>query len=157
MTNTETITSPVHKLREGLNRPIEEFCVVISSDEVKELQQFTEEISYDPERIKGRIKEIMLLHIAAIKYVVLSFHEEEDYLGIELLEHCDRISKTLYMFYKDINILLISKELRLIWRNYLKLQDMRGKVADTSVHRLEAGQDKMLRSLNALSSRVKLI
>ena len=128
--------------------------MLVCTQEIEELTAYVKEITYDPAIIKGRIQKIMLLHIAALRFIILAF-ENEDEFGYALLENCEKMSKTLYLFYKDVNILLISREMKHIWKNYMKLEDLAPRVPEESTRKVDSSKDRILSRLRAVELRIK--
>jgi hypothetical protein len=145
--------NPIQKLKAAQDAPLEQFCILVSTEEIEELSEYVKEVTYDPGAIRDRIKKLLLLYIAAIRYIILSFEPEDVPEG--LLEHCDALAKTLYIFYKDINIILITKEIKACWKTYNKLNAMALKVSEKSNRRVDQNRDRLLIDLKQLSNRVK--
>ena len=151
------LKSPVQKLRLAQDAPIEQFCVLTSVEEIDELREYVKEIAYDPTSIKDRIKKLLLLYVAAVRFMVLSFDNDEYPKDIGLLVHCDNLAKTLYTIYKEVDIILITREIEASWKCYLKLIEMSGKLSDSSFRKLEAKRDRILFRLSQICHRIKTL
>jgi hypothetical protein len=149
-----TQLSPVQKLRQNLDAPVEEFCVILDGETIKELADYAEELSETPEEATCKITKILLLYIASIQYIVLSF-DDNDYLDQKLIENVDALAKVLYFTYRDICTILITKQIEYLWKTYLKLNETAKKVPTSSTHKIEVTRDRILLDLRVISKRVK--
>ena len=154
--NAESKLGPIQKLKAAQDTPLEQFSILVCTQEIVDLTAYVKEITYDPAMIRGKIQKIMLLHLAAIRFIILAFENEDEY-GEDLLESCEKMSKTLYLFYKDVNILLISRELKHIWKIYMKLEDLAPRVPEESTRKVDSSKDRILSRLRALEVRVKAL
>jgi hypothetical protein len=154
--NAESKLGPIQKLKAAQDTPLEQFSILVSAGEIEELTTYTKEIIYDPAKIRGQIKKLLLLHVAAIRFIILAF-EDEDYLGEELVINCEKLAKTLYLFYKDINILLISREMAFLWKHYMKLADLIPRVPEESSRKVDSSRDRLLSRLQIIEVRVKAL
>ena len=148
--------NPIKILRDSQNVPLEHFSVLVSLNEIDELKEYVKEVVHDPSIIRNKSKKLLLLYIAAIRFLVLSLEElnEED---ITLLDDCDNLAKTLYIFYSDIKVMLIAKEIKNQWKSYLKLRRQAKLIPEYSMRKIESGCDRILFSLAQLNTRIKTI
>lgn len=133
---------------------MEEFCIVVSDEEIEEFKTYVEEITLDPQAACVRVRKLLLLYIATIQFIVMSF-DMDKYLDYELVEACDKLAKTLYLFYKDVNTLLYTKQIESIWKTYIKLCRTASKVPTSSAHKVEASRERILSDLRHVSKRIK--
>ena len=154
--SSDVIPNPVQNLKVSQDTPLDQFCVLVSTAEIEELNSYLTEITYDPAEIKNKIQKVLLLCVAALRFIILSF-EEDDKLGDDLLKSCENLCKNLYIFYKDINILLIHKELHKAWRNYLKWKGLSFRIFDdkNALKRVESSRDRILIELRLIDARIK--
>jgi hypothetical protein len=157
--NTSSKASPVQNLRANQDIPEDQFSVVVSTEEIEELVEYIQEVTYDPAEINNKIKKILLLYIAAVRFIVLDFDTDSNTLveDLNLLEHYEKLSKSLYVFYNDLNIILITKEISNACKAHVKLATMIGRLPETSNRKLASSRDRILFGLNQLSSRVKML
>jgi hypothetical protein len=144
----------IQKLRAGIDIPEEEFCIVTSEEEIKEFKDYVKEIMLDPQIACIKIKRLLLLYVAAVQFIVMSF-DMNSYLDSELVEACDMLAKTLYTFYKDINTLLYTKRIESIWKTYVKLCDTAKKVPTNSEYKIKASRERILSDLKVVSNRIQ--
>ncbi len=97
---------------------------------------------------------ILLLYIAILQFVVISF-DPFQFLDAELVKYCDILAKELYKNYKDINMLLYTKQIGYWWKTYLKLSEIARKIPVSSQHKVTASRDTILFALKDVSSRIK--
>jgi hypothetical protein len=146
-------STPVQKLRAGMDTPAEEFCVVISEEEIDEFKTYVKEITLDPQIACIKVKKLLLLYVATIQFIIMSF-DTNKYLDSDLVDACDTLAKTLYIFYKDINTILYARQIESIWKTYVKLCKTAGKVPTSSTYKVEASRERLLNELRLVSKRI---
>jgi hypothetical protein len=144
----------IQKLRAGIDTPVEEFCIVISEEEIEEFKAYVKEVMLDPQVACIKIKKLLLLYVAAIQFIVMSF-DMNSYLDSELVEACDMLARTLYIFYKDINTMLYAKKIESIWKTYVKLCETAKNVPTNSEYKIKASRERILSDLKVVSNRIQ--
>lgn len=155
ITMSNNKNSPVQKLKANQDTPIEQFCIVVSETEIEELIDYVDDVAYDPSATYSKIKKVLLLYVAAVRFMILSFETDETLYNSELINKYENLAKSLYMFYKDLNIILITKEISSAWKAYVKLADMGLRAHENSQRKISSSRDRILLSLKQTSDRIK--
>jgi hypothetical protein len=155
--NTNGLLSPVQNLKllhSGIAHiPISRFCYVLSNKDIDELKTYVKEITFDPGKAKYQVQHLLLLYIASITYIVMSF-DENDYLDDDLIISCDNLAKALYSFYKDVNTLLWTRQIEIQCKSYNKLQQVAKKVPSKTSKIETMSRNKILYELRKISNRI---
>lgn len=133
--------------------PASRFCYVLSNRDIEELKAYVKDITFDPGRARHQVQQLLLLYIASITFIVMSF-DENDYLDEDLITSCDNLAKSLYSFYKDVNTLLWTKQIEIHCKSYNKLQEVAKKVPSKSSKIEIMSRNKILYELRKISNRI---
>jgi len=144
----------IQALKNNDNANLEEFCVILSSDEIQEFKEYVKELIFNPAEVGTKTQKILLFYAAAVQFVILSF-DPDQYLDEELVKSCDALAKTLYTFYNDINTILYTKQIKHCWKTYLKLNEIAEKVPTSSTHKVSTSRDRLLKDLNFVGKKIK--
>lgn len=151
---TNTALTPIQKLRADYDAPEDEFCVIVSDSEIDEFKEYIKELIYDPQVACVKVKRLLLLYVAIVNYIVISF-DVHRYMDIEMIKSCDELAKVLYTFYKDVNTMLYTKKIESLWKAYIKLCEAAKKVPESSNHKIESSRDRILADLESVMRRIK--
>ena len=154
---SDSKNSPIQRLKAAQDTPIEQFSVVVSAKEIEELNDYIKEVVFDPGMVKMQIKKLLVMYVAAVRFVILSFDPCDNECSPELLENCDSIGKTLYTFYNDLNVILTVREVGSVWKAYKKLCFLESHVAPTSHRKLDLSRDRLLYRLERVGHSIKSV
>lgn len=149
--------NPIQKLRIGQDTPEEQFLVIVSEEEIEELVEYVKEVTYDLEKVYSKIKKVLLLYLASVRFIILSFDNDDDNLPekLELLENFEHLCKNLYLVYNNANVILLSREISTAYKTYSKLSKMENRLPSGSQRKLISCKDRLITGLNSISVRVK--
>ena len=146
--------TPVQKLKSEKDSHLDEFCIILTIKDLEELNLYVKELIYNPQVAGTQIQKLLLLYVAAVKFVVLSF-DDQLHLNNELVKNCNDLAKTLFMFYKDLNTILYAKQVEQLWKIYTKLTETAKKIPSSSASKVRADRNRVLIELHYLGERVK--
>lgn len=146
--------TPVQKLKSEKSSHLDEFCVILTIKDLEDLNIYVKELIYNPQIAGMHIQKLLLLYVAAVKFVVLSF-DDHLYLDGELVKNCNDLAKTLFMFYKDLNTILYAKQIEQLWKIYARLTETAKKIPVTSASKVRADRNRVLIELHYLGERLK--
>src|ERR1035437_9097204 len=113
---------------EIVNSKIKELNEVFTTEnDILDFKKYIKELIEEPQQICNKTQKVLLLYIASIQFVVLSF-DVNQYLDEDLIISCNILAKKLYSFYKDINTLLYTKKIEHLWKEYVKINNIAGEV-----------------------------
>jgi hypothetical protein len=142
---------------EIVNSKIKELNEVFTTEnDILDFKKYIKELIEEPQQICNKTQKVLLLYIASIQFVVLSF-DVNQYLDEDLIISCNVLAKKLYSFYKDINTLLYTKKIEHLWKEYVKINNIAGEVSTKASHRISMSRDKILADLHYISVRIKTI
>ena len=143
------------KLRQPHETDAGEFYILTSETEILEFKDYIHSIIYDPSVIHTKVKNLLLMYIACIQFVVLSF-ESHQYLDDDLVSSCDSLAKTVYIFYNDLSTLLYTKRIEFLWKTYVKLCNTAKHIPTSSSYKVTASRGRILKELNTVSKRIRI-
>jgi len=146
--------SPVQKLKADFDAPLDEYCILISKEEVDEVKGYIQELLQDPEVAFLKATKLMLLYSAAVTYIIRSFDPDER-LDPELLDTCDNLAMLLYKSYKDIHSILWIRKIDALWEQYKKLRTISQQLPETSHRKVLSSKERLLYELEGLRRRIK--
>ena len=137
---------------------LDELSIMTSIEEVEELKDFVRQVAYDPLAVKDKVKKLLLLYAAAVKFMIQALDHSDYPEDIGLIVHCDNLAKTLYTLYKDLNVILLVREIESIWKKYLKLKALGKKLSSySSTKNVQPNKERILLKLDHVCERIKVI
>lgn len=149
-----SMITPTQKLK-ALDYPLlEDEVVFVSKDELEEFKAYIKELISMPDIAYPKAQKILVLYIEAIQYIIKSF-DTAPKLDEDLVSYCDKLSKTLYMLYRDANVMLYCRKIEYLWKAYIKICKLSERVPDKSIVRAVSNRDRISKDLWQLSKQIR--